>query len=231
MGLRGPKPKEKVSTRWTADLSYIIGLIVTDGCLYGDRRHINFVSTDLQLIRLFKKLLKLENKIGLKKSKDTISQRKISYVIQFGDVIFFDFLCSIGLMPNKTKIMSKILIPDEYYRDFLRGHFDGDGTSYSYLDKRWRNSFMFYVSFVSASKKHIYWIQEKNKQFFGVEGHMTKVKDKEFYQLRYAKREGLVIIHKMYYTSKVPCLIRKRKKLFDTININAQVLKLVDRHA
>lgn len=221
--MAGIKPKGKVKLEWSANFAYAIGLIVTDGCLYNDRRHINFVSTDLQLIELFKKLLKLENKIGIKKSKDTVYKRKIGYVIQFGDVLFFDFLCTIGLMPNKTKIMGEILVPDKYYRDFLRGHFDGDGTSYSYFDKRWKSSFMFYVSFVSASKEHIYWLQRKNKELFGVEGYITKVRDKEFYQLRYGKKEGLVIIKKMYYTPSVPCLIRKRKKLEDTIKKNAQV--------
>ena len=230
MGLRGPKPKGKVDRKWSANLAYIIGLIVTDGCLYNDGRHINFVSTDLQLVQLFKKLLKLENKIGLKKSKDTRLKRKVGHVIQFGDVMFFSFLCTLGLMPNKTKIMEEILIPDKYYRDFLRGHFDGDGTSYSYFDKRWKSSFMFYIAFVSASKKHIYWLQRKNKEFFGVEGYITKIKDKEFYQLRYAKKEGLVIIKKIYYTPTVPCLIRKRKKLLDAIKKNAQVMKLVYMH-
>ena len=81
MGLRGPKPKGKVDTKWSADLAYALGLIVTDGCLYNDRRHINFVSTDLQLIKLFKKLLKLENKVGIKKSRDIVYKRKVGYVI------------------------------------------------------------------------------------------------------------------------------------------------------
>lgn len=226
MGLRGPKPKGKVFIEWSSGFAYAIGLIVTDGCLYGDGRHINFVSTDLQLIELFKKLLKLENKIGIKKSKDTVYKRKIGYVIQFGDVLFFDFLCTLGLMPNKTKIMREVFVPDKYYRDFLRGHFDGDGTSYSYFDKRWKSSFMFYVSFVSASKEHILWLQAKNKELFGVGGHITKVKDKEFYQLRYAKKEGMVIIKKMYYTPSVPCLKRKKEKIQKALLIEKKQQKL-----
>lgn len=82
---------------------------------------------------------------------------------------------------------------------------------------------MFYVTFVSASKKHIEWLQKTNEEIFDVKGYITKVKDKEFYQLRYAKREGLVIAKKMYYNPSTPCLLRKRKKLFDAIKKNAQV--------
>lgn len=225
---RGVKPKGKVKTIWTADLAYIIGLLVTDGSLSKDMRHIIFVSTDLQLLKLYKKILNLGNIIGIKKPGMDGYNRKQSYVIQFGDVIFFNFLLSIGLMPNKTKIIGKVLVPKKYYPDFIRGCFDGDGASYSYFDKRWRNSFMFYVGFVSASKRHIFWIQEMNKKLFGVEGYITKTKDKDFYQLRYAKKEGLVISKKMYYNPEVPCLVRKRKKLFASIDKNAQVLKLVD---
>ncbi len=227
MGLRGQKPKGKVKIKWSADFAYAAGLIVTDGSLSKDMRHLNFVSTDLELIKLFKKLLKLENKIGEKKYKESIGKRKKCYVFQFGDVLLFNFLCDIGIKPNKTKTIKEVKIPKKYYADFLRGHFDGDGSSYSYFDKRWKNSFMFYVTFVSASKKHIYWIQKMNKEFYGVDGYITKVKDKDFYQLRYAKKEGLVISKKMYYNPEVPCLIRKCKKLFDSIKKNAQVAELV----
>ena len=67
---------------------------------------------------------------------------------------------SIGLMPNKTKIIGAVKIPNNYFFDFLRGHFDGDGTFYSYWDPRWRSSHMFYVVFASASLKHIIWLQK-----------------------------------------------------------------------
>lgn len=225
---RGPKPKGKVSLEWSSELAYVIGLLVSDGSLSKDMRHIVFCSTDLQLITLYKRLLKLSNNIGIKKSKEDLYNRKPGYVIQFGDVIFFNFLLTIGLMPNKTKIIGEIAVPNKYYPDFLRGCFDGDGTSYSYFDKRWKSSFMFYVGFVSASEKHIFWIQRKNNELFGVDGYITKIKDKDFYQLRYAKKEGLVISEKMYYNPEVSCLLRKRKKLFEAIQKNAQVLKLVD---
>ncbi len=231
MGLRGPKPKGQVRIKWSRDLAYILGLIVTDGSLSKDLRHIIFVSTDLQLIKLFKSLLKLDNTIGEKKYKKDAYTRKKAYVIQFGDVLFFNFLCKTGLMPNKTKILKDILVPDKYFADFLRGHFDGDGSSYSYFDKRWKNSFMFYVTFVSASKKHIYWLQKKIRLLYGVNGYMSKIKDKDFYQLRYAKKEGIVIAKKMYYNPTTPCLLRKRKKLFEAIKKNAQVAKLVDVYA
>ncbi|MFZ3020148.1 MAG: hypothetical protein WA051_01335 [Minisyncoccia bacterium] len=53
MGLRGPKPKGKVNVRWSANFAYAIGLLVTDGNLSPDGRHISFVSRDIEQINNF----------------------------------------------------------------------------------------------------------------------------------------------------------------------------------
>ena len=66
MGKRGPKPKGKVKIEWSPNFAYAIGLLATDGCLYNDGRHISFVSKDLELVEMFKKILGLEVKISAK---------------------------------------------------------------------------------------------------------------------------------------------------------------------
>jgi len=70
-------------------------------------------------------------------------------------------------MPNKTRIIGEVKIPKKYFFDFLRGHLDGDGSTYSYFDPRWKTSFLFYLSFVSASEKHTLWLRETIQSFFG----------------------------------------------------------------
>ncbi len=115
--------------KWSPDFAYAIGLIVTDGCLYGDGRHINLTSKDLEMIKNFLVALKIDVHIG-RKSNGSNAEKKY-YVVQFSDVLFYEFLKTIGLMPNKTKIMKEIVVPKKYFRDFLRGHFDGDGSVYS----------------------------------------------------------------------------------------------------
>ena len=227
MGLRGPKPKGKVHISWSSNFAYAIGLITTDGSLSKNGRVVDFTSKDRVLVGIFLKALEVDTRIG-KKLNGT---GQTAFRTQIGDILFYKFLLKVGMTSNKTKTIGALSIPKKYFADFLRGHFDGDGSSYSYFDKRWKNSFMFYVTFVSASKKHIVWLQENNCKLFGVVGYIKKVKDKEFYELRYAKKEGLVIAMKMYYNPTTPCLQRKRKKLFDAIKKNAQVLKLVDKPA
>ena len=47
MGKRGPKPKGKVKINWSANFAYAIGLLVTDGCLYNDKRHMSLTTKDI----------------------------------------------------------------------------------------------------------------------------------------------------------------------------------------
>lgn len=211
MGKRGPKPKEKVEIRWSPEFAYAIGLLVTDGCLYNDGRHISLTTIDREQAENFKNCLGLDVKIGLKASAAT-KEKKYCHV-QFGDVVFYKFLLEIGLTPAKSKTLGAIAMPQKYFFDYLRGCFDGDGCFYSYWDPRWRSSHMFYVSFATASKRHLLWIQEKIKQLICIDGHVSNSKDRSFHQLKYAKKEALEIIRKMYYNPGVVCLSRKRTKI------------------
>lgn len=212
------KPQNKIKTNWSPKLAYAIGLIATDGCLYKDGRHMAFVSRDLQLIKVFMKCLGLKNKISRKESG--FLKGSYSFWVQFVDVNFYKFLLSIGLTPAKSKTMGKIEIPDKYFFDFLRGSFDGDGTFYSYWDKRWASSFMFYLVFISASLKHIEWLRGEIKKSLAVSGHISRFAHTKAFQLRYAKGESALIFKNMYHAGNVPRLDRKYKKVYTALAID-----------
>lgn len=207
---------KRTSTKWSPSLAYAIGLITTDGSLSIDGRHINFTSKDYQLVKLFKEILNLRNKVGLKTRRK--EEQRSYFQIQFGDINFYKFLLSIGLTPHKSKTLDRIIIPKIYFFDFLRGHFDGDGTFYSYWDRRWKSSYMFYLVFNSASPKHILWIRKKLQNLLKVRGHITHDPRRTIYSLKYAKRESLLILRKMY-KNETMCLIRKRLKIEKALDI------------
>lgn len=209
------KPMNKVKIKWSPEFAYAVGLLVTDGSLSKDGRHIDFTSNDKEQLDNILKCLKIGNKITYKYNTN---QNK-SFRIQIGDVSFYKFLQNIGLMPNKSKIINRIKIPKEYYYDFLRGHFDGDGTFYSYYDPRWRSSYMFYTAFVSASKNHIQWLQMNIERNLGIWGHITKSINNSVYQLKYAKADSLKLLPKLYYNSNVVCLSRKRIKIEKALKV------------
>lgn len=210
MGLRGPKPKGKVKLKWSPNFAYAIGLLASDGCLYKDGRHISLTSLDLEQLNNFNKALDIKVKIS---TKQAAPGRSCTH-IQFSDALFHRFLISIGVTPAKSKTISKIDVPKKYFFDFLRGSFDGDGCFYSYWDPRWRSSFMFYLTFSSASLKHIEWLRKEINERAESVGHISKSRSKgSIYNLRYAKKEALVIIKKMYYSPNVLCLGRKKEKI------------------
>lgn len=216
MGLRGPKPKGKVKIKWSQNFAYAIGLLVTDGNLSPNGRHIVFVSKDEEQLLNFSKALDINVPISHTRSGYT---GKLTPRIQFSDSLFWNYLLSIGITPNKSKIIGSVAVPKKYFMDFLRGVFDGDGSFYSYFDPRWKSSFMFYISFVSASGKHIMWLRKKLKEHIGVEGHVTHGKGVSVYQLKYAKRESLKILKNMYYSDSVISLSRKRKKIEKALKV------------
>lgn len=210
-----------MTRKWTPQLAYAVGLITTDGSLSKDNRHIDFTSSDLQLLKTFKKCLLLKNRIS-EKSGGYKSERK-SYHIQFCNVNLYNWLRSIGLMSNKTYYLKDIAVPKKYFRDFLRGHLDGDGSivTYtdrymSYKDKRYKYN-RIYLTFCSSALEHIKWIQTTIKGFFGINGSLSGWKHKDrnskltFWKLRFAKNNSLKILSWLYYKPDLPCLIRKRK--------------------
>jgi len=225
MRKRGPKPKKIINEKWTANLAYAIGLLTTDGCLSKDGLLIDLTSNDREQLINFSKCVGVDFNIGNKwNSKGNKNLR-----IQFKNRIFYDFLLSVGLTPRKSLTIGELAIPDKYFFDFLRGCFDGDGCFYSYWDSRWRSSHMFYLEFTSASINHINWLQEKIKRFTGGNGHISGRKRKIFFQLKYAKKEAIEIIKKMYYNPNVVCLTRKKLKINKALKTEEKQQKLYAR--
>ncbi|MEK7227368.1 MAG: LAGLIDADG family homing endonuclease [Patescibacteria group bacterium] len=221
MGKRGPKAKELIKTTWSPNLAYAIGLLATDGCLARNTTLIDLTSKDREQLENFNLCLGLKLKIGTKIS----GYGKRGLRVQIKNRIFYDFLISIGLTPAKSKTLGEIKIPNQYFYDFLRGCFDGDGCFYSYWDPRWKSSFMFYTEFCSASPKFITWIQRKNHEILSINGHITKDNRGITQQLKYAKNESLKLLKKMYSSPNVICLSRKRlkmSKIFDSIGLSVK---------
>lgn len=212
MGKRGPKPgfnpKRRISEKWSSNLAYAVGLLTTDGCMSPPRYLIELTSKDREQLENFCKCVKVDFTITKKRS----GSGKECLRVQFKNVLFYNFLLSIGITPAKSKTLGSIKVPKRYFFDFLRGSFDGDGCIYSYFDPRWRSSFMFYTSFVSASEKHILWLRREILKSIKIRGHITGGGDTVF-QLKYAKADSLKLLRKMYYTKGVVSLSRKRLKI------------------
>lgn len=211
---------------WTSELAYAIGLLVTDGNLSGDGRHFSLRSAETEQLETFRCCLGLKQIIGRSVKPDG----HVAYRVQVGDIQFYDWLMSIGLFPNKSYTIGPIAVPDEFFRDYLRGCIDGDGNIQTYNDNynsykghRYSTQRLF-IRIVSASEKHILWLQDTINRLIGVRGFISKREhDNENYvplwELKFAKKKSLQLIECMYYSPDVPCLQRKRKIAEEAIAI------------
>lgn len=190
---------------WTPEVAYAVGLITTDGCLSSDGRHFDFTSNDKNLIETFKGCLGLTNRIVPKRSGYT--KKLSSFRIQFGNVTLHRWLMKLGLMPNKSKRLGSLIIPDEFFFHFLRGHLDGDGTIRKFQDLVYPKSTRLSVTFMSASAPHLLWLRETMKRLLGISGSMRPIA--RAYRLTFSKHDSIKLLKQLYPNENVPHLVRK----------------------
>ena len=191
---RGPSPNyalAEVRTAWSPEVAYVVGVIATDGNLSGDGRHLSVSSRDIDLLATVRRCLALNSSI-------TPCRATKCFHIQWGDRVFYDWLVKIGLTPAKSLTLGQIAVPDEVFRDFLRGCIDGDGSIVTYVDRfnTSKNAKYVYdrlfISLVSASPAFLRWIRATVRRLRGVKGHLTVrriPRRHDVWCLRYAKRE------------------------------------------
>jgi len=144
---------------------------------------------------------KLQAKHHLSRSKNDSLAKKPCYRVQFSNVQFYRWLLKIGLFPAKTYTIGKLKIVDRYFKDFLRGHLDGDGSIITYKDfyNTYKNPKYIYtrlwVNFISASGIHIKWLRKKIFNLLSINGHLSqgKIYNKQTvgrWKLKFAKKES-----------------------------------------
>jgi hypothetical protein len=217
----GAKRKSKVLTEWSADLAYAVGLIASDGDLSSNRRCVTLTSKDLENIINFRECLGVTYKIG-RKARGGETEKKY-YRVQISNVDFYIFLNSIGLTNAKSKTIQKVVVPHEFFRDFLRGCIDGDGTiiwSSHHESKHLQLRLRLY----SASIAFLTWMKITISDHTEVTGGwIQNDRNGSCSSLCYGKTDSLKIIEFMYYEGARYYLTRKYNLIKD-----ARVAKLAD---
>jgi len=208
------KLQRKIKIEWSSNFAYAIGLITSDGYLASNERHIGFVSKEIELIENFKLALLLKNKVTSCASIKPPYRKW--FVVKFGDKVFYKFLNKIGLTKTKSKTIQSVKVPNRFFHDFIRGLFDGDGSFYSYWDKRWSRSFGFKLSFASASLEFIEWLKKQLTELYGVKGYIHK--GAGVFNLEYVKGDSKKLFYIMYGKKNILYLKRKYEKIKTAIN-------------
>ena len=111
---------------WSADMAYILGFMYADGNVVKTERgnhYIAIYTSDRPLLFAMRKCMKSEHKISLRNASSGCVYR-----IQIGSKEWFSDIGKLGLFPNKTRRMQLPTVPHQFFGDFVRGYFDGDGN-------------------------------------------------------------------------------------------------------
>ncbi|MFA7315400.1 MAG: hypothetical protein WC059_01170 [Candidatus Paceibacterota bacterium] len=207
--------KGNVKIKWNSSFAYVIGVIATDGNLSPDLRHLHITSKDKEMILNCKKCLGIDNKIGMKARGG--SKDKKYYVLQFGDKNFFEFLLGIGITPKKSKTISQLKIPIKYFKDFLRGCIDGDGSITIFKHPESKNP-QYKVRLCSASQRFLEWILYKVKELLFIKGGSIHIpKNSSVHTLVFAKEDSIKILQ-WIYKGKIIALSRKKEIALRILN-------------
>jgi len=120
---------ENFFKKWSSEMAYILGFFVADGSLTINSRgsqYIDFCITDKDLLLKIRKALDSNHKIGERRTNN--KNHKTVYRLQIGSKRMFNDLLKKGVRVDKTghEVLPKV--PKKYFKDFIRGYFDGDGT-------------------------------------------------------------------------------------------------------
>jgi predicted DNA-binding protein YlxM (UPF0122 family) len=134
---------------WSFEMAYVLGLIITDGCI-SRTGTVSLCVIDKDLLEKVKKTIGLSHKITQSK------HQKGLYCLRFSREKLVKDLEKLCVVPKKSLIVKFPEVPQAYLSDFIRGVFDGDGSVF--FDKR-RPRFPLRSKFVSGSKDFIEGLQ------------------------------------------------------------------------
>ncbi len=162
---------------WSPEFAYVVGLIASDGSLQANVNEVRLASTDRELTDSYCRCLGLRPddvpedqwpEAGAQSVHVRIEHRppyKKQYHIIFSDFAYRARLEQIGLTPSKSLTLGPLQVPDLYFRDFLRGEFDGDGC-WS-MDKRLKGGRLLAV-FTSGSRSYLEWLRSSIERLAGI---------------------------------------------------------------
>ena len=176
---------------WSDKMAYVLGLIITDGCMRWPKKGsiaISLNMNDKSLLEKVRKAMESIHKIVPSKHQKSL------YLFGFGREQISKDLFRLGVKPKKSLTIKYPDIPDKYSRHFIRGVFDGDGSVCFRPE-----SHILITSFVSGSKEFIYKLEEK-LQKLGMPKHTIYKEERKniFYSLKYGHRNSMKLFHLLY---------------------------------
>jgi len=119
---------ENYFKKWSSNMAYILGFIITDGCIVQATRkgHSDILSFGVH-IKDIDILEKIKNKL---ESNHKISTTKSTAYFRITNQKIVNDLKRLKIKHRKTLCENVPPLPKKYIKDFIRGAIDGDGSIY-----------------------------------------------------------------------------------------------------
>lgn len=217
----------------TPSKAYFLGLFFADGGFMKSKRKgggynltisLELKAEDEYIIEEFKKEIKCGNNIGdderdqyRKVNGKEYYYHKHNKYLRFGSVKMVEDLKKWGCTENKTKELFCVPnISQNLLRYFLLGFYDGDGIASvgqrAYMGFCGTESFM---KSIAENLNLLVGLPLKRPYF----NQFNKI-----YYLQYNRKEEIEKLYRFFYDNlNIPCLIRKREKIFNCLYVNTEV--------
>ena len=208
---------ENFFSKWSPKMAYILGLLMTDGCLSKAQKGSYVISlclNDKELLEEVAKAMDSDHPITLSRHQNGL------YIFKFGREKLIQDLMRLGMKLRKSLDLKFPNVPKEYLRDFIRSVFDGDGCVFYRQGAKAR---LLNTSFVGGSKNFIYGIGKALQELGMPEKRIYEHRQKNtYYTLRYGHTDSIVLYKIMYDNFKKDLYLRRKYDKFRTVIDHAE---------
>lgn len=200
---------------WSSKMAYVLGFFAADGTITINPRGSNYFVLqikDKKLLENIREVMASAHKISKRIHKKDDS---VFYRLQIGSKEMCGDLGKLGFSRNKTKRLALPNIPNEFFNDFTRGYFDGDGNVWTgtiHKDRK-KKTLSIHTAFTSCSKSFLIDLQSKLRRY-GMSGGSIYCKSSAFC-LKYSVKDSIALYGLMYRDNEKKLFLKRKKQVFE----------------
>lgn len=200
------------------NMAYILGFLAADGNVSKKENliAIQLLASDKELLEQFRQITKNTRPLEYYTRKET-SHEIVSFRVW--SKAWKDDLNHYGITPQKTfNLIPPTFLNSDYYIDYIRGFFDGDGSIYAV-----KNEIIVRVQFMCMCKNFIEWLRSiLVNQYHILCNNLTTSytqNNKIYYKFIIGDKKELQKLYHLFYDNKTLYLPRKKEKFELLLNI------------
>jgi DNA-binding transcriptional regulator WhiA len=188
---------------WTPEMAYVLGFILTDGCVSGNS------------VTIAQKEREILERIGsAMKSNYPIKQSRNIYTLSISRKSIVEDLAALGITEKKSLTVEFLQVPHEYLHHFIRGVVDGDG---------WVQDRGYVLNVTSASPMFAYYLHEL---FNLCKFNRRITKQSGAYRVWVSGKEDVIRLGRWLYRGSSDLYLPRKRERFE-INEKRDAIKIV----